>query len=71
MGGGGCYSVGGQRPRILYRGLRCCLKTRRRKRVRFGSRGLQYGGTPTKDFILRAEVLPEDKEEKEGKVWML
>ena len=30
---------------------------------------LQYGGTTAKDFIPGAEVLPEDKEEKEGKVW--
>ena len=30
---------------------------------------LQYGGTAVKDFIPGTEVLPEDKEEKEGKVW--
>ena len=64
--------MGEQQSRISFRGLRCCLKTRRRKRVRFGSGGggvLQCGGTTAKDFIPRAEVLPEDKEEKEGKVW--
>ena len=65
--------MGGQQPRISFRGLRFYLKTRRRKRVRFGSGGgggvLQYGGTAVKDFIPGTEVLPEDKEEKEGKVW--